>query len=197
MATLNDFVEIPISDDILRISAWIAAHRVLYEYPGHAPDAEFDHNHKINIQKGTIAELTTFKYFHNFLENKFGRLDYRERWRAVQDRLCLMNHVGCFDKGSDLTIKKQTVDIKVYNPPLTKERMLRYNLFIGVRETSDTIPPADVYIQAFYTPQNTLVLAGYHEGLPEPIKYDIPTPAHFCPVRDLKPISELVRLLLL
>ena len=196
MATIDDFVEIPISDEIIRISGWIAAHRVLYEYPGHAPDAQFDHNHAANIQKGTIAELTTFKYFHDFLDNKFGMLNYRERWRAVQDRLCLMNHVGCFDKGSDLTIKKQTVDIKVYNPPLPKERMIRYNLFIGVRETSDTIPPADFYIQAFYTPQNTLVLAGYHEGLPEPIKYDIPTPAHFCPVRDLKPISELVRLIL-
>ena len=196
MATLNDFVEIPISDDILRISAWIATHRVLYEYPGHAPDAEFDDNHAANIQKGTLAELTTFKYFHDLLDDKFGMLNNRERWRTVQDRLCLMNHVGCFDKGSDLTINNKTVDIKVYNRPLSKEEMIRHNLFVGVRETSDTIPPADFYIQAFFTPDNTLVLAGYHEGLPEQIRRDIPTPAHFCPVSNLKPILELVQLLL-
>ena len=196
MATINDFVEIQITDEIVRISGWIATRRVLYEYPGHAPDAEYDHNHAANIQKGTIAELATFDYFHSFLNSKFRMLDYRERWRAVQDRLCLLNHIGCFDKGSDLTIKEKTVDIKVYNPPLRKERMIGYNLFVGVRETSDTIPPADFYIQAFFTPNNTVILAGYHEGLPEPIKYDIPTPAHFCPVRNLEPISDLVNLLL-
>ena len=198
MATLNDFVELPISDNILRISAWIADHRILYEYPGHAPDAEIDHNHATNIRKGTIAELTTFKYFHNLLDNKFGMLDYRKRWQVVQDRLCLMNHVGCFDKGSDLTIKKQTVDIKVYNEPVSKERMMGLNLLVGVRETSDTIPLADFYIQAFFTLNNAVVLSGYHEGLPEQIRTkNMPTPAHYCPVRDLKPISELVKLLLL
>ena len=195
MATLSDFVEIPISDDILGISAWIGKHRVLYEYPGHAPDAEVDDNHIANIQNGTIAELTTFKHFHDLLDTQFGMLDYRERWRAVQDRLCLMNHVGCFDKGSDLTIKEKTVDIKVYNPPIPKETMLRFNLFVGVRET-ETVAPADFYIQAFFTPDNTLVLAGYHIGLPEQIRHDIPTPAHTCPVRELKPISELEELLL-
>ena len=87
------------------------------------------------------------------------------------------------------------MDIKVYNPPLTKERMLGYNLFVGVRET-ERIPPADFYIQAFFTPDNSVILAGYHEGLPEEIRDDIPTPAHFCPVRNLKPIAELVSLLL-
>ena len=33
MATLNDFVEIPITDEIITISGWIAPRRVLYEYP--------------------------------------------------------------------------------------------------------------------------------------------------------------------
>lgn len=196
MATIDDFVELPILDDTIRISTWIAAHRILYEYPGHAPDAEIDENHELNIQKGTIAEITTFRYFHGILNNRYGMLDSTERWHVLQDRLCLIHHIGCFDKGSDLTIKKKTVDVKVYNTPLPKERIIRYNLFVGVRETSDTIPPANLYIQAFFTPQNTLVLAGYHEGLPDQIRYNIPTPAHFCPVRELKPISELVRLIL-
>ena len=196
MATLNDFVEIPITDEIITISDWIAPRRVLYEYPGHAPDAEFDPNHEVNIQKGTVAELATFDYFHGFLNRRFRMLNYRERWRAVQDRLCLINHIGCFDKGSDLTIKKKTVDVKVYNTPVLKESIIGLNLLVGVRETSDTIPPADFYIQAFFTPNNTVVLSGYHEGLPEYIRYNLPKAAHTCPVRNLKPISELVRLIL-
>ena len=195
MATLNDFVEIQILDDIEKISAWIAAHRILYEFPGHAPDSEIDQNHEINIQKGTIAELTAFKYFHDLLNSKFGNLNYNARWQAVQDRLCIINHIGCFDKGLDFTIKEKTVDIKVYNQPVAKNRIVNLNLFIGVRET-EIMPEADLYIQAFYTLRNTLILAGYHEGLPEQIRYDIPQPAHFCPVKNLKPISDLVRLIL-
>ena len=178
MATINDFIEIPITVEITRISRWIAEHRVLYEFPGHAPGAEYDRNHITNIQKGTIAELTTFHYFHKILNEQFGKLHYRQRWRILQDRLCLQNHIGCFDKGSDLTIRNKTVDIKVYNEPLIKQRIVNYNLFVGVRETEE-IPPADLYIQAFFTPDNTLVLAGYHIGLPKQIRYNIPTPAHF------------------
>ena len=195
MATVNDFIEIPITNEITRISHWIAEHRVLYEYPGHAPGAEYDENHTTNIQKGTIAELTTFDYFHDILNERFGTLHYRSRWRVVQDRLCLQNHIGCFDKGSDLTIKNNTIDIKVYNEPLRKQQMINYNLFIGVRE-DETIPPADFYIQAFFTFNDTLVLAGYHEGLPSQVRYNIPTPAHFCPVRNLEPIRTLTELLL-
>ncbi len=195
MATINEFVEIPITNDIRTISHWIANRRVLYEYPGHAPGAEYDENHSINIQKGTIAEFATFDYFHKFLDNKFNTLDYKARWRAVQDRLCLQNHIGSFDKGSDLTIKNNTIDIKVYNEPLIKERIINYNLFIGVRDM-EILPPADFYIQEFFTPNNTIILAGYHKGLPKQIRYNIPTPAYACPVRDLKPISELIELLI-
>ena len=195
MVTINDFIEIPITVEITRISHWIAEHRVLYEFPGHAPGAEYDRNHIINIQKGTIAELTTFHYFHSILDEQFGKLHYRQRWRAVQDRLCLQNHIGCFDKGSDFTIKDNTIDIKVYNEPLQKEQITSYNLFIGVRE-AESIPPADFYIQAFFTLNDTLILAGYHRGLPKQIRYNIPTPAHFCPVRNLEPMRTLIRLLL-
>ena len=54
------------------------------------------------------------------------------------------------------------------------------------------VPITDFYIQAFFTPEpdNTVILAGCHESLPEQIRRDIPTPTHFCPVRNLKPISE-------
>ena len=183
MVTIDSFIEIPFTDGIIRISRWIAERRVLYEFPGHAPDSEHDENHIINIQKGTIAELTTFDYFHEILNNKYGALPYDERWRVVQDKLCLQNQIGGFDKGSDLIINKKTVDIKIYNTRVTKQRMMGLNLFVAIRDM-EVMPPADFYIQAFFT------------QTPEPIKYGIPTPAHFCPVPDLKPISELEELLL-
>ena len=40
MVTIDDFIEIPFTDEIIKISSWIAERRVLYEYPGHAPDSE-------------------------------------------------------------------------------------------------------------------------------------------------------------
>ena len=195
MPTINEFIEIPITAEANIISRWIAERRILYEYPGHAPGSNHDENHIINIQKGTIVELTTFDYFHEILNEKFGALHYKKRWRAIQDRLCLQNHIGAFDKGSDLTIKNNTIDIKTYNKPITKQKMMKSNLFVGVRETK-SIPSANFYIQAFFTSNNTVILAGYHEGLPKQIKYNIPTPAHFCPVKDLKPIKGLTELLL-
>ena len=197
MVTIDDFIEIPFTGEITRISRWIAERRVLYEFPGHAPDSEHDENHIINIQKGTIAELTTFDYFHEILNSEFGALDSEARWEVVKNKLCLQNQIGGFDKGSDLIINNKTVDIKIYNTRVTKQRMMTLNLLIA-RRNMEVMPPADFYIQAFFTktPNNIVVLAGYHEGLPEPIKHGIPTPAHSCPVPNLKPISDLVELLL-
>lgn len=196
MPAIKDFIEIPITDDIIAISQWIAERRVLYEFPGHAPDSEQDQNHIQNIQNGTIAELITFDYFHEKLNSKFGKLPYNKRWKAVEGRLCLQNQIGVFDKGSDLIINKNTVDIKIYNVPVTKQRMMELNFLIAVRDM-EKMPPADFYIQAFFTlDERIVVLAGYHKGLPKDIGYKFPTPGYFCPVPKLEPISDLVELLL-
>ena len=91
MATVNDFIERPITTDITTISLWMAKRRLLYEYPGHAPEAfgEYDESHIPNIQKGIIGELITFDYLHTKLDEMFGRLPPAQRWDAVEDRLCL------------------------------------------------------------------------------------------------------------
>ena len=195
MATINDFIEIPITVKIQAISYWIAERRVLYEYPGYTPESEDDSNHIVNIQKGTIAELVTFDYLHKILYDKYSHLNQKSRWKALQNRLCLLNHIGCFDKGSDLTIRGQTIDIKVYNKPLLKEQISRYNLFIA-KWNSDEILPAKFYIQAFFSQNNTIILAGYHEGLPNKITYKTHKPSYICPVKDLEPIKDLIDLLL-
>ena len=72
---------------------------------------------------------------------------------------------------------------------------MRYNLFISTREVQGR-DPADFYIQAFFTPDKTIVLAGCHQGLPQQIRDDIPTPAHACRIPDLMPIAILEDLLL-
>ena len=198
MVTQADFIELPITDDISRISQWLAERRLIYEYPRHAPGAfgRYDESHIPIIRKGIIGELATFDYFHNILVNQYGNLPPDQRWAQVRDRLCLQNHVGCFDKGSDITIGDRAIDVKVYaDRELATGQMLNYNLFVNVHEVQGKTP-ADFYIQAFFTPTNTIVLAGYHAGLPPDVRSDIPTPAYACPVRQLSPVLELTDILL-
>ena len=200
MVTIYDLIELPITNEIYIISLWMAERRILYEYPDHDPQAfgAYDERHIPVIQKGIIGELITFDYFHSKLNENFGMLTPRERWNTVRDKLCLQNHVGCFDKGSDLTIKDQSVDVKTYHTRhLTKEQVMQrpYNLFINQKELKGK-EPADFYIQTFPTPNNTVILAGCHQGLPTQINEDIPSSAYACPIPDLKPISFLVDLLL-
>lgn len=198
MATINDFIELPITDKIATISLWMAERRILYEYPDYGPRAfgKYDESHISYIQKGIIGELITFDYLHTKLKEKFGRLDPSERWSAVKDRLCLQNHIGRFDTGSDLTIRKKRIDVKTYHDRiLTKDKMGGYNLLVNVKESQGKVP-ADFYIQAFFTPDNTIVLAGCHQGLPQQIRDDIPEDAYACPVPNLEPITILEELLL-
>ena len=198
MATINDFVELRITDEIGTISHWMAERRILYEYPhyGSRTFGEYNESHIPNIQKGIIGELITFDYLHAKLDEKFGTLPWENRWEVVKDRLCLQNHVGCFDEGSDLTIREKAVDVKTYHDRiLIKEQMSRYNLLVNAKEVQGK-DPADFYIQAFFTPDNTIVLAGCHQGLPQHIRDDLPEPAHACPVPNLLPITILVDLLL-
>ena len=199
MVTIPDLVECPITNEIDIISFWIAKRRILYEYPEHDPAAfgEYDESHIPIIQKGIIGELITFDYLHSQLDEKFGMRPPTERWNIVKDRLCLQNHIGCFDEGSDLTIKDKTVDVKTYHERhLRKEQIIKYNLFVNVREVERRSKATDFYIQTFPTPNNTLILAGCHQGLPSQIRRDIPSPAYACPVPKLMPISILVDLLL-
>ncbi|MDE0016054.1 MAG: hypothetical protein OXU51_07710 [Candidatus Poribacteria bacterium] len=198
MATINNFVELPITNEINTISLWMAERRILYEYPHYGSNTfgKYDETHIPNIQKGIKGELITFDYFHTKLDEKFGGLPWENRWESVKDRLCLQNHIGRFDTGSDMTIRGKTIDVKTYHEKKpTKAEMMRLNLLVNVNEARGK-EEADFYIQAFFTPNGTIVLAGCHRGLPEHIGYRFPEPAHACPVGDLEPIAVLEELLL-
>ena len=203
MATIEEFVELQITDEINTISLWMAERRILYEYPHHGSNTfgEYNETHIPVIQKGIIGELITFNYFHTKLDEKFGKLPWENRWESVRDRLCLQNHIGSFDTGSDLTIRGKTIDVKTYHKDKpTRARMLTLNLLVNVNEVKRKDPAdlADFYIQAFFpsAPNNTIILAGCHQGLPEHIGDKFPEPAHACRVSDLEPISFLEALLL-
>ncbi len=85
--------------------------------------------------------------------------------------------------------------MKVYvERELTRPQMMNYNLFVSVNEMRGKTP-ADIYIQAFLTPYNSIVLAGYHPGLPGNVRRNLPTPAYACPVPQLSPIAELTDVL--
>ena len=143
MATVNDFVELPITNEVTTISRWLAERRILYEYPEHDSEAfgEYDESHIPVIQEGIIGELITFDYLHTKLDQQFGTLDPKQRWRAVEGRLCLQNQIGRFDTGYDLTINGKTIDVKTYHErKLTKEKMVGYNLFVNVNEVKGKTP---------------------------------------------------------
>lgn len=198
MVTIYDLVELQITKEVDIMSLWMAQRRILYEYPEHDPETfgEYDKTHIPVIQKGIIGELLTFDYLHTKLKEKFGELDPSERWKAVRDKLCLENKIGDFDTGYDLTIKTKTIDVKTYHKGRpTKDEMMGLNLLVNVQEVKNK-PSADFYIQTFFTPSNSIVLAGCHQGLPPNIGYRFPSPAYACLVRNLKPISTLVELLL-
>ena len=203
MVTINDFIQLQITDDIATISLWMAKRRILYEYPHHGGEAfgEYDESHIPNIQKGIIGELIPFDYLHTTLDQQFGTLDPKQRWRAVEGRLCLQNQIGRFDKGYDLTVIGKTIDVKTYHKDKpTRARMLTLNLLVNVNEVKGKTP-ADYYIQAFFTPNNTIVLAGCHQGLPKDIKRkgidrNIRSDAYACRVSNLMPMTTLVDLLL-
>ena len=198
MVTIDDFIERPITNKISTISRWMAERRILYEYPHHGEKTfgEYDESHIPVIQEGIIGELITFDYFHTQLNEKFGMLPSTERWSVVKDRLCLQNQIGSFDEGSDLTIREKTIDVKTYHKKKpTKAQMMDLNLLVNLEEVKGK-KPADFYIQAFFTPSNTIVLSGCHEGLPQHIGYNFPEPAHACLVRNLEPIRILEDLLL-
>ena len=200
MATINEFVELEITDDVSTISRWMAERRILYEYPHHGSKTfgAYDKRHIPVIQEGIIGELITFDYLHTQLNERFGELPWENRWKAVKDRLCLQNQIGRFDTGYDLTIKGETIDVKTYHRERpTKKEMMRLNLLVNVNEVKNK-PQADFYIQAFFTPapNNTIILAGCHRKLPRNIRTNLPEDAYACLVSDLEPISVLVDLLL-
>ena len=132
-----------------------------------------------------------FQHFHSALTQHFGDLDPIDRWEAVKGKLCLQLLVGRFDKGYDLILHEQTLDVKTYNKKiLTRKQVMRYNLFVNVNEVRHRAA-AHLYIQTFLIADNKIILAGYHQGLPSETRRDIRSPAYACPVQKLLPISDL------
>ena len=188
----HDYVVIPVTPEMVRIARWFAERRILYEYPGHDPRVFGDYGEGQigTITQGIIAELAVFDYLHGGLVAAFGHLDPMERNKAVEGRLSTDIVVGRYDRGHDIQVVGRSLDVKAYGTErVTHERIGQLNLLVNANEIA-TREASDYYVQAFFTTDNEIVLAGFHEGLP-PYNERFPSPAYACRVPDLRPMAEL------
>lgn len=191
----NEYFTTPVSPEMLDIAKWVAARRILYEYPGHDPQVFGDYGagHTGTIVQSLLAEMATFDYLHDELVATFGCLAPRDRNQAVANRLSMGIIVGRYDSGHDLQVVQRTLDVKSYGTrKVDPQEIGGLNLLVNANEVA-TRPPSDLYVQAFFTTDDNIVLAGYHQGLP-PLNPNFPSPAHACPVPDLSPMAELRRM---
>ena len=192
----HDYVAIPVTDELVTIAQWFANRRILYEYPGHDPQVfgDYGEGHVGTIVQGLIAELAVFDHLHTGLAETFGGMAPTQRNRIVTGRLSMDIIIGRYDPGHDLKIVNRTLDVKSYGTrKVDIGEIDRFNLLVNANEVANR-GASDLYIQAFFTPHDQIILVGYHEGLP-PLNTHFPSPAYACSVRDLKPMADLRRLI--
>ena len=197
MASLAEFIQMPVSDELETTAQWFAERRILYQYPGHDRQVfgGYGPEHIQTIKRGILGELAVFQYLHGALLERHGSLQPDVRYRRVENRLCLHTTLGCSDEGYDLTIAGQSVDVKTYGTSLVDlHRIASLNLLVNEREVAGR-QPANLYVQVFFTTDGQVVLAGYNEGLP-PLNRNFPSPAYARSVSDLLPMINLQQLVL-
>ena len=191
----REYIVMPVSDEMATIARWFAQRRILYEYPEHDQRVFGDYGEgQVGvIAQGLIAELAVFDYLHDGLVDVFGHLGPRPRNRAVRGRLYTNIIVGRYDPGHDVRVVNRSLDVKSYGTErVSLERIGQLNLLINAAQMEGR-EASDYYVQAFFTLDNQIVLAGYHEGLP-PYNPDFRSPAYACRVPNLRPMAELRQL---
>ena len=194
MVRPNDYIEMPVTPQLLTTAQWFANKRILYEYPGYNPRVfgNYGEGHIGTITQGLIGELAVFDYLHEALMDRFGQLEPRQRNQVVRGRLSMDIVLGRADPGHDLLVSMQSLDVKAYGTRrVTRQEIGRLNLLINERELAGR-EPSQLYVQTFFTTDDHIILAGYHRGLP-PLDETFNAPAYACPVRDLSPMARVER----
>ena len=77
MPQLHDYIVFPVTDQLVAVAQWFAQRRILYEYLGWDPQVfgDYGEGHVGTIAQGIIAELATFDYLHDGLDEAFGNLN--------------------------------------------------------------------------------------------------------------------------
>lgn len=192
----RDYVIMLVTNEMVTIAQWFARRRILYEYPEHDQEVfgDYSEGQVRTITQGIIAELAVFDYLHDGLAEAFGDLHPLQRNRVVEGRLSMNIIVGRYDPGHDVQVMNQSLDVKSYGTErVSLQRIGELNLLVNANQVEGR-EISDYYVQAFFTPDGRIVLAGYHAGLP-PYNERFPSPAYACPVRDLRPMADLRRLL--
>lgn len=194
----SDIVEIDITNQMRIAAEYFANKRILFEYPRKGYGS-YNQRHINYIITSYLGEFALLEYLHSHLLKKYDKENPEQRWRILHKEIgfSYMIVVGRFDVGFEFQLgknKQLTIDVKTYHRyKVTKDKIIRIplNLFVDADQHSH----ADIYVQAFLSENNEVLLAGYNEGLP-PYADWMPNPAHARPVPDLQPMVSLTRYML-
>lgn len=192
MVTIDDFVQIPVTDEMLRTAEYLSNWRLLFEYPRRGYGV-YGPEHLPNLVNGYLGEFAFFQFLHNHLQEKVQELSAKERYETVKGRLEYKLVIGTTQSDYDFRVGAKTVEVKTYGTRVlhSVDECLKYNLFVDLDQSSN----ADIYVQTFIVDEGKgkiVILAGFHEGKPQNINRNIPNPAHSCPVPQLQPIVKLL-----
>lgn len=196
----KDLVMIPLRDEMNQTAQYLAEKRSLYEYP-RSGYGNYNNRGLSKIKNGILGELAFLEYIHTFLEKKTRNIPQEKRWKLLHEKIKFSYEpkLGAFDGGFEFKLGDLTVDIKTYESQKVtvsqifnglKNKGKALNLFIDQSQHA----LADVYVQVFLMENKEICLAGYHKGLPPKADW-MPKPAYACPVTELEPIHELLKLL--
>lgn len=197
MATSKDYIKCTLSKEIRTVANYIARARILYEYPGHNPEAygSYDDSHIKTIEKGLLAELALFEYFHCEMEKMCGRFLPPTRYEEIRNKFRYQITIGKPETEYEFLLRDKTLDVKSYGTKIVElERIEQLRLLVSKKQLGEK-KPADIYVQAFFVDECTVVFAGYHKNLPEHIETNLQDPAYACYTSDLCPMTDLVELL--
>ena len=203
----KDLIIIEKTKELEIISEFLAKRRLFFEYPRQGYGG-YDESHISKIKSGILGELAFFEYIYSWLEEQYGSLDSKQRWKILHKKVgfSYLLVLGKFDGGHEFEIGVKDpilIDIKTYE----ENKVSVSQIFNGLKDDKKNPRPlnlfvdktqnakADIYVQTFILKNGNIVLAGFNQGLP-PIKNWMPKPAHTKPVPNLQPMNNLKNLII-
>lgn len=188
-------IEVPVTEHILASAEYFAHHRLLYEFP-RCGYGSYDESHLPNLINGYLGEFAFMEYIHSVLDALTQRIPPAQRHILLRDVFEYRLVIGSPYSAYDFRLLGRSVEVKTYGTRYVRSyrECLSYRLLVDCEQGTN----ADIYVQCFVVGDScprSVILAGVHFGLPNRIDRALPKPAHYCPVKELRDMSVLERML--
>jgi hypothetical protein len=185
---------------------YLARKRLLFEFPRKGY-GKYDKSHVSKIKVGILGELGLLEYILDYLQREYSKIPSIERWNILHNKVgfSYLIIIGKFDGGHEFKIGKKAnllIDVKTYHD----RKVGISQIFNGLKD--DALDPrplhlfidekqnanADIYVQAFISQEDDIILAGFNRGLPELATW-MPNPAYTKAIPELESMNELLSLI--